>query len=289
MKSLLTAVLLSVLTITSGFSQIDTPRPSPLAITTQKVGLTDFTVTYSRPSAKGRKVFGDVVPMDKIWRTGANMATIFKADSDFIIDGQTVPAGEYALFAIPGASEWTMILSKTAKQSGTSNYKQEEDQLRFKVKAEAYPVAIESFTIQFASLRDDAATVELLWENTRVAFDVNVKFDERVMKQIDEVMAGPGAGSYYNAASYYYKNNKDLKKALEWVNKALDSNERYWIMSLKAQIQAGLNDYSGAILTAAKAKDIASKEGDDAYVKMNEDRAAEWATKATETKSGKKK
>lgn len=289
MKSILTAALLSILTITSGFSQIETPRPSPLSTITQKVGLTEFSVTYSRPSAKGRKVFGDVVPMDKLWRTGANMATVFKADSEFSIDGQTIPAGEYALFAIPGAGEWTMILSKTAKQSGTSNYKQEEDQLRFKVKTSAYPVNVETFTIQFASLRDDAATVELLWENTRVAFDVTVKFDERVMKQIDEVMAGPGAGAYYNAASYYYKNNKDLNKALEWVNKALESNERYWVLSLKAQIQAGLNDYSNAIMTAAKAKDIASKEGDDAYVKMNEERAAEWATKVVDKKSGKKK
>ncbi len=288
MKLFLSTVFASLLIISSVSAQIDTPRPSPLSTTTQKVGLTEFSITYSRPSAKDRKVFGNVVEMDKLWRTGANMATVFKADSDFMIDGQTVPAGEYALFAIPGPTEWTMILSKPAKQSGTSNYKQEEDQLRFKVKSQAYPVMTESFTIQFANLRDDAASVQLIWENTLVAFDVNVKYDDRVMKQIDEVMAGPGSGAYYNAASYYYKNNKDLKKALEWVNKALETSERYWVLSLKAQIQAGLEDYSGAVITAAKAKDLASKEGDDAYVKMNEERAADWATKVGAKKSGKK-
>jgi len=288
MKKLVNTVCASLLIVSAVSAQIDTPRPSPQSTVTQKVGLTEFSVTYSRPSAKDRKVFGDVVEMDKLWRTGANMATVFKADSEFMIDGQTVPAGEYALFAIPGTAEWTMILSKTAKQSGTSNYKQEEDQLRFKVKPQVYPAKTETFTIQFANLKDDAGSVQLIWENTLVAFDVNVKFDDRVMKQIDEVMAGPGSGAYYNAASYYYKNNKDMKKALEWVNKSLESGERYWVLSLKAQIQAGLQDYSGAVMTAAKAKDLASKEGDDAYVKMNEERAADWSTKVGAKKSGKK-
>lgn len=288
MKKLISTVLSTLLIASSVSAQIDTPRPSPMATVTQKIGLTEFSITYSRPSAKDRKVFGDVVEMDKLWRTGANMATVFKADSEFMIDGQTIPAGEYALFAIPGVAEWTMILSKTAKQSGTSNYKQEEDQLRFKVKSQSYPSKTETFTIQFANLRDDAGSVQLIWENTLVAFDVNVKFDDRVMKQIDEVMAGPGSGAYYNAASYYYKNNKDLKKALEWVNKSLESGERYWVLSLKAQIQAGLQDYSGAVMTASKAKDLASKEGDDAYVKMNEARAADWSTKITTKKPSKK-
>jgi hypothetical protein len=288
MKKLFSSVLSTLLIASSVSAQIDTPRPSPMATVTQKIGLTEFSITYSRPSAKDRKVFGDVVEMDKLWRTGANMATVFKADSEFMIDGQTIPAGEYALFAIPGVAEWTMILSKTAKQSGTSNYKQEEDQLRFQVKSQSYPSKTETFTIQFANLRDDAGSVQLIWENTLVAFDVNVKYDDRVMKQIDEVMAGPGSGAYYNAASYYYKNNKDLKKALEWVNKSLEGGERYWVLSLKAQIQAGLQDYSGAVMTAAKAKDLASKEGDDAYVKMNESRAADWSTKITTKKPSKK-
>lgn len=274
-KLLLSFLCLGILSFAAD-AQIDTPRPSPLSTLSQKVGLTQFTVTYSRPSAKGRTVFGDMVPMDKIWRTGANMATVFTADSEFKIQGNTVPAGDYALFTIPGQTSWTIVLSKNSKQSGTSNYKQEEDQLRFEVKPAAYSSTVETFTIQFDNIRDNAATVALIWQNVYVSFDVEVTYDERVMKQIEEVMAGPGSGSYYAAASYYFKNDKDLNKALEWVNKSLEKGERYWILSLKAQIQAGLKDFSGAVLTAAKAKELAASEGDDAYVKMNTERAEEW-------------
>lgn len=284
-KILLTFVL--TLAIANVDAQIETPRPSPLSTVTQKVGLTEFSVTYSRPSAKGRSIFGDIVEFDKIWRTGANMASVFSADTDFKINGQNIPAGEYALFTIPGKEKWTIILNKTAKQSGASSYKQEEDQMRFDVNPKKLASNVETFTIGFANLKDNQATVELVWESTSVSFDVTVEFDEKVMKQIEDVMSGPGAGAYYNAASYYYKNNKDLNKALTWVNKSLESGERYWVMSLKAQIQASLEDYSGAILTAAKAKDLASTEGDDAYVKLNEDRASEWAGKVPQKKSKK--
>ena len=269
-------------------AQIETPQPSPLATINQKVGLNDFTVVYSRPSLKGRKAFGDVVPMDKLWRFGANMATTFKSSDEFSIQGNKVPAGEYALFAIPGAAEWTIVLNKTAKMSGTSSYKEAEDQLRFKVKPETTPYKTETFTLQFANLRDNAASFEILWENTRVAFDVNVDFDTKVMKQIDETMAGPSAGSYYRAASYYFTNKKDSKKALEWVNKSLEKGgDKYWILTLKAQLQAANNDFNGAIETAKKAIELAKADEDDAYVKSNTDRIAEWTPKATPVKSKK--
>ncbi len=163
--------------------------------------------------------------------------------------------------------------------SGTSNYKESEDQLRFVVKPETVPVLTETFTINFANLKDNAGVVEILWETTRVAFDVNVEFDARVSKQIDEVMAGPSSGAYYSAASYYFNNGKDLTKALEWVNKSLEKGDKYWILSLKAQIQAGLTNYKGAIETATKAMTLASAEEDDSYVKLNKERIAEWTPK----------
>jgi hypothetical protein len=267
-------------------AQIETPRPSPLCTLSQRVGLSDFKITYSRPSAKGRKIFGDVVSYDKLWRTGANMATVFESSTEFVVNGTTIPAGEYALFAIPGKEKWTIILNNVARQSGTSNYKESDDRVRFDVSPKACDFT-ETFTINITDIQDDRANVELRWESTSVKFEIQVSFDEKVMKQIEEVMAGPGAGACYTAASYYYKNNKDLNQALVWVNKALENYERYWVLSLKAQIQAGLEDYSGAILTAGKAKEMAMKEGDDAYVKMNEERAAEWAPKV-DTKKKKK-
>lgn len=281
------ALLASFSTLSA--QQIDTPRPSPIGTVSQKFGLSEFTITYSRPSAKGRKIFGDVVAMDKLWRTGANMATVLKASDEFSIAGTKIPAGEYSLFAIPGSTEWTIILNKTAKLSGTSGYKEADDQIRFKAKPVSITPAVETFTIGFNNLRDNAASIELSWENTRVSFDVQVEFDARVMKQIDEVMSGPSAGAYNSAASYYFNNGKDLNKALEYINKTIEKGgERYWILSLKAQIQAGLNDFKGAVETAEKAKVLAIADEDDAYTKMNTDRINEWTPKIPAGKKGKK-
>jgi hypothetical protein len=280
MKKTLYLLLLVLSTGALRAQSIDTPRPSPTCTINQKVGLNDFTVVYSRPSLKGRKAFGDVVPFDKLWRFGANMATTIKSSDAFSIQGNKIPAGEYSLFAIPGAAEWTLILNKTAKMSGTSEYKETEDQLRFKVKPEAYPIKTETFTLQFGNLRDNAAAFEIIWENTRVVFDITVEYDAKVMKQIDEVMSGPGAGAYYSAANYYFTAKKDPKKALEWINKSIEKGgEKYWICSLKAQIQAENLDYRGAVDTATKARDLAKADGDDAYVRVNEERIKEWSTK----------
>jgi hypothetical protein len=289
MKKLFLFLFSISLVSSASAQQIDTPRPSPLSTVTQKVGLTEFSITYSRPSAKGRKVFGDVVAFDNLWRTGANMATILKSSDEFSIAGTKIPAGEYSLFCIPGSTEWTVILNKTAKLSGTSGYKESEDAIRFKAKPVAITPAVETFSIGFNNLRDNAANIEMSWENTRVSFEVQVEYDARVMKQIDDVMAGPTAGSYNSAASYYFNNGKDLNKALEYVNKALEKGgDKYWILSLKAQIQAGLNDYKGAVETAGKAKTMAQADEDDAYSKMNTDRINEWTPKIQPAKKGKK-
>lgn len=280
MRKILASVTLLLVGSLALQAQIETPQPSPLSTITQRVGLNDFTLTYSRPSLKGRKAFGDVVPFDKLWRFGANMATVLKSSEEFSIQGNKIPAGEYSVFAIPGATEWTMILNKTAKLSGTGGYKESDDALRFKVKPESYPVRVETFSLGFTNLRDNAATFELLWENTRVAFDINVEFDAKVMKQIDDVIGGPSAGSYYRAASYYFNNKKDMAKALEWVNKSLEKGgDKYWILTMKAQIQAANNDFKGAVETATKARDMAKADEDDAYVKSNEERIKEWTPK----------
>lgn len=289
MKKIITTSISAAFAVVSLNAQIETPQPSPLGTVSQKVGLNELSITYSRPSLKGRKAYGEVVPFDKLWRFGANMATTFKSTDEFSIQGNKIPAGEYSLFAIPGAAEWTMILNKTAKMSGTSNYKEAEDQLRFKIKPETLPYKTETFTIQFANLSDNTATVEILWDNLKASFDVNVEFDAKVMKQIDETLSGPTAGSYYRAASYYFKNNKDMKKALEWVNKSLEKGgEKYWIVSLKAEIQAANNDFKGAVESANRAIELAKVDEDDAYVKKNTEHINEWTPKIGNQKTKKK-
>jgi len=245
---------------------IKMPAPSPLSTVKQAFGLSDVTVEYSRPSAKDRVVFGDVVPFETLWRTGANGCTKLTFGEDVKIEGKAVPAGTYSLFSIPGKTEWTIILNKNTKLGGTNGYSEAEDQLRFKVKTRTKAEKTETFTIEFANLTANKATLELIWENTVVAFDFTAEFDEKVMKNIESVMA-KDARPYHQAASYYYDNKKDMTKALDWANKAVEANpDAYWSLMLKAKIQMELKDYKGAIATAEKVK-VVGKD-DQAYVKM---------------------
>ncbi|MFD2245838.1 DUF2911 domain-containing protein [Pontibacter ruber] len=263
-------------------AQIATPAASPASTVTQKVGLTDVSVTYSRPSVKGRTIFGgDVVPYDKMWRTGANAATIIKFGDEVTINGTKVPAGEYALYTIPGKAEWTIILNKNTKLwgDGGKDYKQEEEQLRFKVKPETNPRAVESFTINFANLKSNAADVELLWDKTIASFKVETDVDSKVMAQIQQnVINGKDVkpGMYAAAASYYYDNNKDMKQALDWMKKANASDPKFWNLHTQAKIQAKMKDYKGAVKTAEQSMALAKKENNDDYVRMNEKAIAEW-------------
>lgn len=139
-------------------------RPSPPATVTGS----NFTIEYSRPSVKGRKIFGELESYGKVWRTGANEATTFEAKQAVKINGQTLPAGTYALFTIPGEQEWTIIFNKTAKQWGAFKYDEKQDALRVKVKPSKTPQLVEQFTIT----ADKAGTVTLAWENTQAAFTV---------------------------------------------------------------------------------------------------------------------
>ncbi len=245
---------------------IKMPAPSPVSTVKQAFGLSEISVEYSRPSAKGRVVYGDVVPFDALWRTGANSCTKITFGEDVKIDGKAVAAGTYSLFSIPGKAEWTIILNKNTKLGGTNGYSEAEDVLRFKTKSKAKAEKTETFTIDFANLKPTQATIELIWENTVVAFDVVTEFDDKVMKNIESVMA-KDARPYHQAASYYYDNKKDMKQALDWATKAFEANpEAYWSAMLKAKIQLELKDYKGAIATAEQVKVLAKE--DPAYTKM---------------------
>ena len=259
-------------------SQITMPQPSPLSTVTQKVGLVDASITYSRPSAKGRKVFGDIVPMDKMWRTGANKATKLTLSDTVTIANVKVPKGDYAIFTVPGMMEWMVIISKQSELSGTSGYKDTEDVVRFKVKPSVISFT-ETFTINFGNVTTQSADIELMWETTKISFAITSNSDALVMKNIQAALTIPGR-NYYQAASYYLDNNKDMKQALDYVNKAIENNyERYWVLRTKSLIQSKLGDIKGAITTAEKSIELAKKDSDDAYVKMNEESIKEWKSK----------
>lgn len=256
------------------------PQPSPLGKLEQKVGLTDLSIEYSRPSKKGRTVFGDVVPFGEIWRTGANENTKF-TNSDVLIFGKdSLKPGTYAVFTKPSKDAWDLIFYTDVNNWGTPEvWDDKKVALKVNAKVVALKDAVETFTISIDGLESsNGGTLTFKWDQTSVSFPFTVPTDARVMVNINKVMAGPSANDYYAAANYYLENKKDLKKALEWATKAADMNpEAFWILRTKSLIQAELGDKKGAIESAKKGRALAEKTKYDNYVKLFDESLKEWA------------
>lgn len=269
--------------IGNSFGQIELPAPSPTATFSQKVGLTDVSINYSRPGMKGRTVFGDLVPYGKLWRTGANMATKITFSDDVKIGGKDLPAGTYALFSIPGENEWTIIMNKNINQGGTGNYKESEDALRVDIKSMKIPGTIETFSIGLEDVKPTSALIEILWESTVVQIPLEVSIDERIMASIDKSMKiSPNV--YQQAATYYHQSGKDLKQAVKWMDQSLKIHEAagdnvFWIYRQKSLIEADMKDYKAAIATANISLKKAKEAKNDDYVKMNTESIAVWSKK----------
>ncbi len=275
MKRRMCLMVVALLIVWQVEAQINTPQPSPLGEVSQTVGLTDVTITYSRPGVKGRKIFGGLEAYDKLWRTGANMATKLTVSDEVTIEGNSLPKGEYAIFSIPGEDEWTMIINKNTNQGGTGNYEESEDVFRFKVPTKKTDMPFETFTFMFSDFTNTGAAVHMVWENTMVTFGIeDPNVDKKVMAQIDEQMANPGdePNLYYAAANYFYTTDKDMQQAQEWIDKAVElNNERYWVMHLQAKIHEKNGKYETALAAAKKSKELASENGNQAYVDMNDE------------------
>lgn len=253
-----------------GISQIRMPAPSPTQTIKQDFGLSSIELTYSRPGVKGRKIFGDLVPYGKMWRTGANGATRIKFNDDVMLGGQQVKAGEYALYTIPNENEWEIILNKGINNGGLAGYKPEEDVTRFKVKPVALLTPVESFTIEFADVKTASAALQLKWANTAVNVPITTDIDSKVMAQINDVMNKDNK-PYYQSALYYAENEKDMKQAITWFDKAIEQNPAgYYIYYQKATALAKMGRKDEAKLTAQKSMEVARQEKNDDYVKLNE-------------------
>lgn len=263
--TLTTAAMLTAGSLSA--QQLKVPAPSPLQTVKQAFALSDITIEYCRPSAKGRVVYGDVVPLGKIWRTGANGATKITFGEDVKVEGQDVKAGTYALYSIPNKDSWDLMLYKDLNLGGNvAEYKQENELIRFKGKVNTLTQKVETFTIGLNDMSATSSSIEILWENTRVSFNVTADIDGKIMKNIENTVV-KDSRPYFQAATYYYENNKDLTLALDWVNKAATANPKaYWIFMLKAKIQLKMNDKKGAIVTANQVITLATADKDDAYV-----------------------
>ena len=264
------------------------PAPSPTCTISQGFAGSTIDISYSRPGVKGRKIFGDIVPFGKVWRTGANAPTTITFGDDVTIAGTKVAKGKYGLLTIPEANEWTIIITKEPTNNAAS-YKEANDVVRVKSKTVALPQSIESFTIDVNNIKNTEADVYLMWDKTEVSFKISTEIDSKVMAAIDKEMANDRR-PFFQAATYLYDNNKDMKKALEYSNKALEKQpDAYWILHLKAKVQNKLGDLSGAIATATQSKEKAKLENDDAYVRNNDMLLAEiMANPALKTQSKKK-
>lgn len=273
MKTLFTIALALGLT-TAGFSQgIKTPRPSPNAMLKQDLGLGSVTITYSRPGVKERAIYGDLVPFGKVWRTGANATTNIEFTEDVQIEGNELKAGKYGIFTIPNKESWTIIFSNNTTASAPK-YKEEEDALRIEVKPNELPENMETFTFLCSDIKDNSLNINLLWEKTKVSFNVSTNVDEKVMAAIEKTMAGPSASDFYRAASYYFNNEKNIDQAVEWIGKSVEMDAekpKFWVIHLQAKILAKAGNKKEAIAAAERSLELAEKANYDAYIKKNKD------------------
>ncbi len=261
-------------------AQVKTPQPSPKSTLTQVVGLTNVEITYSRPSAKGRDVFNNLVPFGKLWRTGANENTTISFSDDVVIDGKTLPKGKYALFTIPRADKWEIVFYSSTDNWGTpETWDETKVALRTSVKSEGLERFVESFTIGINNLDNNFGVLELSWEKTVTSIKFEVPTQKTAMASIDKALAGPSAGDYFSSAQYLFQSNGDLAKALTYINKAIEMNKDkpFWYTRLKSQIQAKQGDKKGAIETAKQSLAAAEIAKNQDYVKMNKDSIEEWS------------
>lgn len=248
-------------------AQIKLPSPSPGASVMQTVGTTDITVTYSRPSLKGRQPFTDsFVPVGKVWRTGANGATMFTTSTDLMVNGKTLAAGSYAIMSIPSQESYTLIFNKN-KSVTEQTYKQEEDALRVQLTPAENSEKIETFTIGFSDVTDSTAKMNFMWANAKAAADLKVDVNTNAAANVDKAVAEKpdDAAVLQAAASYNLSKGRNLDQSLSWIDKSIAKQETYRNLFVKSQILAKMGKYTDALPIAQKALTMGQSSNDAAF------------------------
>lgn len=266
----LTATLCSI----TAFAQINMPQPSTTQRITQAFGMGSIELTYSRPNINGRSVLkenSDLAPLNKLWRTGANAATRLKFTDNVTIGGKKLDTGAYVLYTIPGKDTWEIILNKGLGNWGTDGYKEAEDVVRFKVKADKASGNTETFTMQFANIAFESCDLNIIWGSTSVRIPISTNIKDRLRAQVEKALSAEkvNPNAYYPAANFYYEWDKDMNKALNAATKATEVNQNgFWIFLLKAKIQRDMGDKVGAKASAEKCIELATTAKNDEYVKL---------------------
>lgn len=270
MKKLRLTLLLSTFVCYSFAQDLVTPQPSPTEEIKQNFGLSNIQLSYSRPSVKGRVIFGDLVPYGKVWRTGANSATTITFGDDVTIGGTKVPAGKYGLLTIPDASEWTVIITKQTDVTSPAAYKQDQDVVRAKAKPGKMPFGVENLTMLFGNIKPNKCELQLLWDSVYVALPIETDIDTKISAQIKDLMENDNR-PYFQAAMYYIETGKDLNQAVAWLDKATQqSPDAFWVYYQKARALSMQGKKSEALAASNKSIELAKAAKNDDYVALNE-------------------
>ena len=267
--------LIAFFFLLSAEAQLRTPAPSPGQTIKQDFGIGTIELSYSRPGMKGRKIFGDLVPYGKVWRTGANNATTLTFSDDVIIGSQTIAAGKYGFVTIPDKDSWTLIITKQLDITSPAAYKQENDLVRVKAKPMKIDESVETFTMQFSNVKPSSCDLLVRWDNTVVTLPIKSDIEKKIMAQIDDLMKNDNR-PYFQAAMFYMDNGKDLNQAIAWFDKAIEQDPKaFWVYHQKANALAKLGKKSEAKISAQKSIELAKEAKNDDYVRLNEKLIAE--------------
>ena len=244
--------LFTILLFQFSYTQLQSPVPSPRAKVSQKVGLVNINLDYSRPSKKGRTIFGNIVPFDQIWRTGANQATSISFSDDVKINNQLVEAGEYHVYSVPRENSLDLVIYKKTDAWGSLK-SFDESLIKARVTSDFYdlPFSIETFTISFGDISNAGASLNISWDNKVAIYVIDALTKEKMLNSIEETMAkNPTKNDFRKAAMYYYEENIHIDKAVKWIDIAFDDSDdlKYWQLRYKALI----NEKAGKIKKAKK-------------------------------------
>lgn len=257
-------------------AQVKMPQPSTTQTIKQNFGMSAIELTYSRPNAKGRRIYGDLVPWNKLWRTGANAATRIVFKDPVEIGGKKIDSGTYVIYTIPNIDNWDIIINKGINNWGIENYKDADDICRFKIEPVKMKNKMETFTMQFADVKAESCELDIMWEKTAIAIPITTNIKDKLKVQIDAAML-TDKKPYWQAAQYYYEYDKNLAKALDNCNKAIEGDEKaYWIWIYKAKIQKEMGADAGALASSKRSLELAKEAKNDDYVKMNQDLQKKW-------------
>ena len=262
MKFFLFVAFSAVNLFTIAQAQVDMPAPSPTQTIIQDFGLGKIELTYSRPGIKGRQLFGvksELAPLGKPWRTGANAATKIHFTDGVAIGGKTLDSGSYVIYTIPNQAQWDIVLSKGNTFPGSDGFKESDDVVHFKAPVAMLKDKIETFTMQFAKVKNESCELHLMWGNTDVFIPISTDIKERIRTQLETALQGDKK-PYFQAANFYYDYDKNYAKALENVNKATAENPKaFFMFLLKAKIQKDMGDKAGAKESAMKTIELAKE------------------------------